>query len=120
MTPARGIVLVRPIETPERIAHSRIILTDKTREVLTTHQMEVVSVGEPVICADEECERPHLPSIVVEHRHGKRHRLRVHSAKIHPGDWVLVKHRCLSETHQEGLYCAHQDDIIAVLQVVTK
>jgi len=110
VTPARGLVWLRPVETPETLGHGRIILTEKTREALTTHQMEVVSVGAPSICEEEDCERDH----------GFTEHPKNHICDFCAGQWVLVKHRGLSETHQEGLYCAHQDDILAVLQVVTR
>lgn len=104
MIPARGIVLLKPIETPETLGQGRIILTPATREALTTHQLEVVSLGAPSICTDPDCERPHSNN--------------QHVTQLKAGDWVLVRHRSLLETHQEGLYCAHQDDVLAVLRTV--
>ena len=102
LRPSRGLVLVRPVETPERLAHSRIILTDKTREVMTTHQMEVVSVGAPSICEDPDCERPHAWNH--------------HVGGVSQGDWVLVRHRSLTETHEDNLFAVAQDDVLAILQ----
>ena len=105
--PARGLVWLRAVETPETLAHGRIILTQSTREVLTTHQMEVVSVGAPSICENEDCERYHwIANDLSERHHGMPPGLEV-------GAWVLVRHRSLTETHEEGLYCVHQDDVLA-------
>jgi hypothetical protein len=118
VTPARGIVVLKPIETAETLGQGRIILTPSTREALTTHQMEVVSVGKLPYCEDVECDRRH----VVEHpgfpidNHWLKTAPRNHPCDAKPGDWVLVRHRSLTETHQDGLYCCHQDDVLAVLQ----
>jgi len=106
-------VLLRPIETPETLGQGKIILIPATREVMTTHQMEVVSVGAPSICTGEDCERP-------REAHGYEFPNYNETCMSHPcqavaGDWVLVRHRSLLETHQEGLYCCHQDDVLAIL-----
>jgi len=114
MTPARGLVLLRPVETPEQVGGGRIILTENTREVLTTHQMEVVSVGAPSICEDEDCERPHCT--VTERGWDYLRTYYSHDCDIDEGDWVLVRHRSLTETHQDNLYVVGQDDILARIE----
>ena len=108
MTPARGLVTVRPVQTPETLPAGRIVLTETTREALTAGQMEVIDIGAPRLCEDEDCERPHAhPPIGVPH---------THYVGIADGDWVLIRHRALLPTHQAGLYCCAQDDVLAVLQ----
>ena len=102
MTPARGKLFVRPVNTPETLSHGRIILTPATRNTLVSGQFEVVSLGEPTKCDDPDCERHHWAK---HHIHG-----------LTRGDWVLVRHRSLTETHEDNLYCCSQDDVLAVLQ----
>jgi len=113
--PARGIVVLKPIETPETIGQGKIILTPATREAMTTHQLEVVSVGYPAQCQEfPDCERPHVANLHAPiGKFPKEPHFHPHGLKA--GDWVLVRHRSLLETHQEGLYCTHQDDVLAIL-----
>jgi len=109
MRPARGLLTVRPVETPEMLPGGRIVLTETTREALTAGQMEVIDIGAPSICEDPDCERPHLGIV------GDR-MIQAHLTTVRPSDWVLIRHRALLPTHQAGLYCCAQDDILAVLQ----
>lgn len=115
LNPARGLVLLKPIETSETLGQGKIILTLTTREAMTTHQMEVVAIGAPSLCEDTDCERPHITGHL-----GTKWYNQFHPHHLTEGDWVLVRHRSLLETHQEGLYCAHQDDIQAILVVDAK
>jgi len=103
---------VRPVETPETLGGGRIVLTQRTRDEMTTHQMEVVSVGAPSICEDWDCERPHDEA---GHAEGLR---REHISSCRAGDWILVRHRGLQETDRDGMYICHQDDVLAVLRTV--
>jgi len=107
VTPARGLVLVRPVETPESLPGSRIVLTPQTRTEWTAGQMEVVAIGAPAYCKDAECERDHF----LYRDTGEP----THCPAYSVGDWVLVRHRALLETDQEGLFACHQDDLLAVL-----
>ena len=107
MTPARGLVTLRRIETPDTLPAGHILLTSETREQLTQCQMEVVAIGAPASCMDDQCERPHLPDFEDD---------RTHPVGVHRGDWVVVRHRSLTATHEDGLYCCPQDAILAVLQ----
>lgn len=65
-------------------------------------QMEVVSVGLPESCADEWCPREH---------HQGQHPV----PEVFPGDWVLVRPRVITATHDRTLFVAHQVDLLAVL-----
>lgn len=97
------MVLVRPVETPETIGGGQILLTERTRQDMTSHQMEVLTVGPPQICDDASCERPH----------GSQPRS--HVPGITAGNWVLVAHRSLSQTDEEGIFICSQDAVIARL-----
>ena len=106
MTPGRGLLTVRYVETPETLPHGRVILTLRAREELTAGQMEVVAIGAPSVCEDDECERPHTGD----------QQLRTHPTTTKPRDWVLIQHRALSETDEEHLYCCAQDAVLAILE----
>ena len=105
-------MLLRPVETPETLPGGKVVLTETTREALTTHQMEVVSVGKYPLCDDTDCERTHYWSFTGE---GGR-KERQHVVDIEAGQWVLVRHRSLTETHEDGLFACHQDDVLAILE----
>ena len=108
MTPARGVVLLKPIETPEQFGH--ILLIPKTRDDWTAGQMEVVAIGAPAYCVDADCDRCNRLA-------GKAlwSEAFTHPTSAKAGDWVLVRHRALSDTHESGLFACHQDDLLAVL-----
>lgn len=82
------------------------MLTADTRHAMTLGQVEVVAMGAPSICEDPDCERPHTTSTDAP---------QVHPTETKPGDWVLIRHRALSETHQDGLYVCQQDAVLAIL-----
>lgn len=108
MNPARGMVLVKPIETAESLPDGKILLTERTRQDLTSHQMEVLTVGEYAMCEDTDCERPHYWEVAFQPR--------LHRCNIKVGDWVLVAHRNLSETDTDSVFICSQDAVLAVLQ----
>ena len=105
MIPAPGRVLLRPIETESSIG--RIQLLDRTRENWTPNQYEVVCVGEPLACDDEDCDRDHLHTYL-----GKYHFL-----SCAKDDWILVRHRSVASTDDDNLFIAWQDDILAILSL---
>lgn len=111
MIPARGLVTLRKVETPETMLEGCILLTSETREQLTSHQMEVVQVGAPAYCLDEDCERCNRLLGMVTYPEAF-----THPTTTKPGDWVLVRHRSLTETHEDGLYACSQDDVLAILK----
>lgn len=111
MIPARGMVLVKPIETAESLPGGKILLTERTRQDLTSHQMEVLAVGEPAFCIDPACERcNHLTEIALYPE------AFLHPCEAKAGDWVLVAHRSLSETDTDGIFICAQDAVIARLE----
>lgn len=123
LAPARGKLLVRPVETPESLPSGKIVLTAATRKDLTAQQAEVVAVGAPPICDHPpktpedvwDCERPkeahglEFPDYAVTWW--------THPTSAIPGDWVLLAPRCLVETDEPNLYVCSQDDVLAVLEV---
>ena len=59
LVPARGLALVHPIETEETMPGGRIVVPAGARERLVAQQAEIVAIGEPEICEEEDCERNH-------------------------------------------------------------
>lgn len=109
--PGRGRCLVRKIETPESLPGAKVVLLAKTREEMTAQQAEIVSVGAPALCEDEEgCERPHP---MTGHL-GRKWYNQFHVFGGKPGDWVLLAPRSLTE-FPDGTYLVWQDDVLAVL-----
>lgn len=108
VSPARGVLLVRPIETAETMPGGRILLTADHRAALTAQQCEVVAVGAFAACdqqrsrAERKCARPHAldncdgcpanPGTDNANRTDCCGR-RVHPHDIHVGDWLLVAPR---------------------------
>lgn len=113
--PARGRVLVKPVETHDTIPGGRIILTQNARADFARYQMEVVDVGEPEICEDEDCDRFHWSE-----RSGDEIR-NIHpiDERVLPGAWCIVKPRSLFDAgHEtERLYFVRQTDVLGVLTV---
>ena len=105
MTPARGTVLVRKIETEDTYRGGKILLPETARENLTANQVEIVAVGFPATCEDEDCERPHDAN-------------RGHP--VLPGyrlpQWAILAPRSLVATHEDGLFIAAQDAVLAIVQ----
>ncbi len=108
MRPAPGRVLVKPVETAETLAGGLIILTENVREAWTVGQAEVVAVGPPQACGDEDCERSHewLFDLMSATRH---HPI---DPRLKPGSWVLCRPRRFVETG-EG-YLVNETDIVGV------
>jgi len=106
---------VRPVETPETIGGGKILLTEKTRQDMTSHQMEVIALGLPSRCVHwAECERPHCTTATSYFPGGEPvEATHICDAKV--GDWVLVAHRSLSETDTDGIFICSQDDVLAIL-----
>ena len=85
MRPSRGLVLVQPVTTADTLAGGRIILTENTRQAWTGFQAEVLAVGEPTRCDDDDCERDHWLTGNQLHK--------IHACFLKPGDWVLTEPR---------------------------
>lgn len=110
MIPARGKVLLRPVETSELLPGGRILLTERTRQDLTSHQMEVLAIGASAYCINPDCERCNQLTGKAIYPEAFTHQC---DAKV--GDWVLVAHRSLSETDTDGVFICSQDSVLAVL-----
>jgi hypothetical protein len=122
MRPARGLLLVRPVETDD-IQRGIVLLSD-TRERMTQAQCEVVAVGEPAVCEDEECWREHKTITWDECQMTLEQRLalgwdapRVHPWHVGVGAWLLVRPRSFIEgpTPERAEWFVHQDDVLAIL-----
>lgn len=113
MRPARGLLLVRPVETDD--VQRGIVLLSDTRERMTQAQCEVIAVGELALCEDEECERPHAWDT-----HGPDSRKpwdRVHDCPVRVGAWLLVRPRSFIDgpVPERAEWFVHQDDVLAIL-----
>lgn len=111
MRPARGLLLVRPVETDD--VQRGIILLSDTRERMTQAQCEVVAVGAPTVCEDEECAREHA---LIEHPLGFPTD-RIHPCVITSGAWLLVRPRAFiaGPEPERSEWFVHQDDVLAIL-----
>src|SRR5437660_1634318 len=114
------MVLVCPVQTPETLAGGKILLTEKTRQDMTSHQMEVLAIGELGYCQDFGiCQRE---THILRENHTLSSEDTVTAYIFHPcdakvGDWVLVAHRSLSETDTDGVFICSQDAVLAVITV---
>jgi hypothetical protein len=127
LTPARGLLLVRPVDTAETLPGGRIILTPDARHGLTANQCEVIAVGAFAVCdparsrAERRCARAH--DIVYEHTDDCpemidtcTRELRVHPHPIRPGDWLLVEPRSFlaGPDPERKEWLIHQDAVWGV------
>lgn len=110
MTPARGTLLVRKVETEDTLPGGKVIIPESLRENLIPNQAEIVAVGLPELCDDEECERAHG----ITWRDGPQ--LRCHDHDLYSGNWIILKPRSLAATHEDGLYSVSQDAVLAVVR----
>lgn len=116
---------MRKVETEETIPGGRIVLPDVVREGMTGQQVEVLAVGEPTICENEDCERMHVWRKLTHNftASGMLDRTDLPNQDIiHPSDarlvagaWAVVAPRSLVGTDQDGLYVVAQDDVLAVI-----
>lgn len=102
MTPSRGRLLVKRVETQETFAGGKIVIPDASREKLAAQQFEVALVGAPAFCDDEDCERPH------DEEH-------CHPTLVCPGDWILASPRSAVESDDPQAYLIAHDAVVAVL-----
>ena len=125
MKPNRGFVLVAPVETSETFDGGTIILPQSVREGVSQYQCTVLAIGEPEICEDKKCQRPHFRLVHTEFQTlGSDRPPRVfHEIKEHSippelvvGAWVLVKPRCyIDSAHPtEAQYFVHINNVEAV------
>lgn len=124
ITPARGRLLVRPVETAETFG-GRIIVPHETRERITANQVEVIAVGAFAECdptrskAERKCEHEHDYEINGELHHKAARMVgdrRVHAHAITAGSWCLVRPRsCIAGPDPERAeYFVHQDDVLGI------
>jgi co-chaperonin GroES (HSP10) len=114
VTPARGLLFVKKIDTQETFAGGRIVIPHASREQMSAHQMHVVAVGADERCENEDCTRPH------EYEGATDEGARVHPADVRltEGAWIYVQPRALVDASVEGedLYFVRHDNVLAVLR----
>lgn len=123
LTPARGVLLVRPIETREALPGGRILLTANTRERMTAWQAEVVAVGAFAECdptrsrAERKCTRIHS----YERKSDGTTLRRVHQHTIRAGDWILVEPRSFiaGPDPERSERFVHQDSVWGIFNSET-
>lgn len=127
MIPARGVLLVRPIETSETLPGGRVVLIADHRQKLTADQFEVVAVGAFALCepfasrAERKCQRPHAFEYGGDTRHtsvnGFEQLLRrTHAHTIVVGDWILCAPRSTiaGPDPEDSARFVHQDAVWAI------
>lgn len=122
-TPAPGLAFVRKIQTAETYGGSAIIVPEQARDKVSAEQWEIVSVGAPEPCDDEDCARKHLyimsngswiyiaPMSNVRFETEKEPEKR-HPCDLVPGEWVLVRKRAPVPSPEPDLWIIRQDDCI--------
>src|SRR5205085_5166080 len=111
MTPARGRVLLRRVESGESYPGGKIIIPEPVRDALMAQHAEVVAVGKPAWCEDyETCPRPPEAHGAFA---GDYQTFRwTHPCELPVGAWVLVAKRagveCGDETGKS--YLVNADD----------
>lgn len=114
MRPAPGWCLVKPVVAEERFAGARIIVPAMALDNLTRWQAEVVTVGEPGTCIDEDCGRPHHVEAVGPFGWRGSHCLPL---ALRRGAWVVLEPRGrVSVPGEREAYLVAQDAIWAVLE----
>jgi co-chaperonin GroES (HSP10) len=104
LRPRAGKLLVKRVETNDSAPGSTIVLLEDTRNKMTSGQFEIVAIGEPANCNNEDCERWHAKGS-----------LRRHRVDVQVGAWVLMSPRSGVATDDSSLLLASFDDVLAVL-----
>lgn len=115
MKPRRGLLLVKPVDTEEKLGS--VVLIADTRERMTLGQCEVIAVGEPAYCiatrsrAERKCQRQHVTLKPWDSQE------RVHPCSVQRGDWLLCRPRAFIDgpEPERKEWFVHQDDVIAIL-----
>lgn len=127
VTPARGLLFVRPVETDETLPGGRILLTQETRDAMVAHQCEVIAVGDFAECdpsrsrEERKCERKHDYECIAVDCGGfcTDDGRRVHGHNIRVGDWLVVRPRSFIQgpSAERKEWFIHQDAVLAVLHI---
>lgn len=124
--PARGRCLVRRVATEERLPGGLVILTEKTRETMAQLQVQIVAVGEPEVCEDEDCEKFHRgPCCIGGDEFGNfdghsgpvtPYRIHPRDPRIKPNAWAIVQPRSFVDASIDGdeLFVVKTDDVLGV------
>lgn len=111
--PARGLLLVTPVDAAERFAGGSIIVPVDVRERLTANQYEVLAVGAFAACDDEECERLHYHDEYIDN---PLVFVRIHPHPVRVGDWILVAPRSAIDgpDSERAERFVHQDSVLGI------
>ena len=110
ITPAHGLAFIRRIATEECYRGGAILIPEQVRDKIVSDQWEVVSVGAPEPCDDEDCERIHDEGQQSLYVPGGPDRS--HPVYLIEGDWVLAKKRAPMATPDPDIFVVRVDDVI--------
>lgn len=131
---------MRPVQTEETLPGGVIVIPDEARAKFASHQVEVVAVGKPEICTDEDCGALHVGStdrpaplfgkqwrsvlsgrrlmFGQEFMDGRDDTVFAHPVPrgLEPGAWAIVQPRSFLPAAPDGqkLYFVRQRDVLAV------
>ena len=109
MKPPRGLLLVRPIETEDSFSGGCIVIPETSKARLTAQQVEIVKVGQPEICEEDDCDHAH---------HTTSGGTRFHNFPAKRGMWLLIRPRTLMDTAtpERKLWLLRQADVLAIVR----
>lgn len=115
LIPARGMLLVRPVEVEDTVRG--VVRPAQAVARMTSAQAEVISVGEPELCEAEDCTRVHAFRLSTTDAGDVVSGMRVHPCDVKPGDWILCRPRSFIETAEPERkeWFVHQRDVLAIL-----
>jgi hypothetical protein len=113
MRPARGLLLVRPIEAEETYMGGCVVVPEGARQRLTAWQCEAIEVGYPEICDDENCDRVHVGLSFL--KPAPLDEPQMHHCLVRAGDWLLVRPRSyIAADEYAKLWLVRQGDVLAI------
>lgn len=115
--PKRGTLLVRPCQTQETVPGGAILIPESSRQQFAAYQVDVLAVGQPEFCEDEDCGRPHERGEWVSEWDSFPRTDLVHpiDPRLCPGAWALVSPRSYIPTDEPDVFLVKVDDVVAVI-----
>jgi co-chaperonin GroES (HSP10) len=107
LKPRAGKILVKRVETEDTLPNGKVHLLEDTTRKMTSGQFEIVDIGEPLTCDDEDCN-------LQMHWKDDDDKL-YHPFDADIGDWVILAPRSPVATDDPALFIALQDDVLALL-----
>lgn len=117
MNAARGLCLVKYVETQDTLPGGKVVLVDDARRNLARYQVEIVDVGPPEICEDRDsCPLPAYLHAFDDPPNEWVH-VRLTNGRLSPGAWAIVRPRSMFATSVESdLYVVKQRDVVGVFR----